>query len=114
MPPSQPPLRPEQFDRYRRHLSLPEVGVEGQTLLLGSRVLLIGAGGLGCPLAQYLAAAGVGTIGIVDFDRVDASNLQRQVLYITADHGVVRLARSDSGGGMTELLIQPWCNPTFF
>ncbi len=84
---SQPPLRPEQFDRYRRHLSLTEVGVEGQTRLLESRVLLIGAGGLGCPLAQYLAAAGVGTIGIIDFDRIDASNLQRQVLYTTADIG---------------------------
>jgi len=84
---SQPPLRPEQFDRYRRHLSLSEVGVEGQTQLLESRVLLIGAGGLGCPLAQYLAAAGGGTIGIIDFDRVDASNLQRQVLYTTADIG---------------------------
>jgi adenylyltransferase/sulfurtransferase len=84
---SRPPLRPEQFDRYRRHLSLTEVGVEGQTRLLESRVLLIGAGGLGCPLAQYLAAAGVGTIGIIDFDRVDASNLQRQVLYTTADIG---------------------------
>ncbi|MCH7644663.1 MAG: molybdopterin-synthase adenylyltransferase MoeB [Myxococcales bacterium] len=84
---SQPPLRPEQFDRYRRHLSLTEVGVEGQTRLLKSRVLLIGAGGLGCPLAQYLAAAGVGTIGIIDFDRIDASNLQRQVLYTTADIG---------------------------
>jgi adenylyltransferase/sulfurtransferase len=82
-----PPLRPDQFDRYRRHLSLPEIGVEGQTRLLESRVLLIGAGGLGCPLSQYLAAAGVGTIGIVDYDRVEASNLQRQVLYGTADIG---------------------------
>ena len=88
---SQPPLRPEQFDRYRRHLSLTEVGVEGQTRLLESRVLLIGAGGLGCPLAQYLAAAGVGTIGIIDFDRVDASNLQRQVLYTTADIGRLKV-----------------------
>jgi molybdopterin/thiamine biosynthesis adenylyltransferase/rhodanese-related sulfurtransferase len=84
---SQPPLRPEQFDRYRRHLSLTEVGLDGQIRLLESRVLLIGAGGLGCPLAQYLAAAGVGVIGIVDFDRVDATNLQRQVLYTTADIG---------------------------
>jgi len=84
---SRPPLRPEQFDRYRRHLSLVEVGVEGQIRLLRSRVLLIGAGGLGCPLAQYLAAAGVGTIGLIDFDRVDASNLQRQILYTTADVG---------------------------
>jgi len=87
MSPSQPPLRPEQFDRYRRHLSLDEIGVEGQRLLLEGRVLLIGAGGLGCPLAQYLAAAGVGTIGIIDVDRVDSSNLQRQILYTTADVG---------------------------
>jgi molybdopterin/thiamine biosynthesis adenylyltransferase/rhodanese-related sulfurtransferase len=82
-----PPLRPDQFDRYRRHLSLPEVGIEGQQRLLEGRVLLIGAGGLGCPLAQYLAAAGVGTLGLIDFDHVDASNLQRQVLYSTADIG---------------------------
>jgi adenylyltransferase/sulfurtransferase len=88
---SRPPLQPEQFDRYRRHLSLTGVGVEGQTLLLQSRVLLIGAGGLGCPLAQYLTAAGVGTIGIIDFDRVDASNLQRQVLYTTADVGKLKV-----------------------
>jgi adenylyltransferase/sulfurtransferase len=81
------PLTPDQFERYRRHLSLPQVGVEGQRALLEARVLLIGAGGLGCPLAQYLTAAGVGTIGLVDFDRVDASNLQRQVLYGTADVG---------------------------
>jgi adenylyltransferase/sulfurtransferase len=80
-------LRPDQFDRYRRHLTLPEMGVEGQTRLLESSVLLIGAGGLGCPLALYLAAAGVGRIGLVDDDVVDASNLQRQVLYGTADVG---------------------------
>jgi len=82
-----PPLRPEQYERYRRHLSLPEFGLEGQQRLLASSVLLIGAGGLGCPLAQYLAAAGVGRIGLVDFDVVDLSNLQRQVLYGTADVG---------------------------
>jgi adenylyltransferase/sulfurtransferase len=82
-----PPLTPAQFERYRRHLSLPELGVEGQQRLLEGRVCLIGAGGLGCPVAQYLAAAGVGTLGIVDFDVVDASNLQRQVLYGTADVG---------------------------
>jgi adenylyltransferase/sulfurtransferase len=88
---SQPPLRPEQFDRYRRHLSLTEIGLGGQTRLLESRVLLIGAGGLGCPLTQYLTAAGVGVIGIVDFDRVDATNLQRQVLYTTADIGRLKV-----------------------
>lgn len=80
-------LRPDQFDRYRRHLSLPEMGLEGQARLLDSSVLLIGAGGLGCPLALYLAAAGVGRLGIVDDDVVDASNLQRQILYTTADVG---------------------------
>jgi adenylyltransferase/sulfurtransferase len=87
MAPAEPLLRPDQFDRYRRHLSLPEIGAEGQRALLGARVLLIGAGGLGCPLAQYLAAAGIGTLGLVDFDVVDSSNLQRQVLYGTADVG---------------------------
>jgi adenylyltransferase/sulfurtransferase len=85
--PAAPPLRPEQYERYRRHLILPEVGLEGQRALLDARVLLIGAGGLGCPTAQYLAAAGIGTLGLVDFDRIDASNLHRQVLYGTADVG---------------------------
>lgn len=84
---SAPPLRPDQFDRYRRHLNLPDVGLEGQRRLLESSVMLIGAGGLGCPLAQYLGAAGVGRLGLVDDDVVDASNLQRQVLYSTADVG---------------------------
>jgi molybdopterin/thiamine biosynthesis adenylyltransferase/rhodanese-related sulfurtransferase len=82
-----PLLEPDQFARYARHLTLAEVGLEGQRALLEARVLLVGAGGLGCPAAQYLAAAGVGTLGLVDFDRVDASNLQRQVLYGTADVG---------------------------
>jgi len=82
-----PRLRPDQFERYRRHLILPELGVEGQERLLAGRVCLVGVGGLGCPLAQYLAAAGVGTLGLVDFDVVDASNLQRQILYGTADVG---------------------------
>jgi molybdopterin/thiamine biosynthesis adenylyltransferase/rhodanese-related sulfurtransferase len=85
------PLSPEQYERYRRHLILPEIGLEGQQALLAGRVLLIGAGGLGCPLAQYLAAAGVGTLGLVDFDVVDASNLHRQVLYGTADIGRPKL-----------------------
>jgi sulfur-carrier protein adenylyltransferase/sulfurtransferase len=76
-------LSEAQKERYSRHLLIPEVGVEGQTKLLESRVLLIGAGGLGSPAALYLAAAGVGTIGIVDFDVVDVSNLQRQVLHAT-------------------------------
>ena len=73
--------------RYSRHILIPEVGEEGQLKLLDSRVLLLGAGGLGSPSALYLAAAGVGRIGIVDDDRVDASNLQRQVLHSTARLG---------------------------
>jgi molybdopterin/thiamine biosynthesis adenylyltransferase len=81
------PLRPDQFDRYRRHLSLPEVSLEGQQRLLAGSVLLIGAGGLGCPAAQYLTAAGVGRIGLIDDDVVAQSNLQRQILYTTADVG---------------------------
>jgi len=77
--------------RYSRHLILPDVGVDGQRKLKAARVLLIGAGGLGSPLALYLAAAGVGTLGIVDFDVVDVSNLQRQVLHGTKDIGRPKL-----------------------
>lgn len=80
-------LSPEQKERYRRHLIIPEVGEEGQARLLKSKVLLLGAGGLGSPAALYLAAAGVGTLGIVDSDAVDLSNLQRQVLHSTARVG---------------------------
>ena len=76
-------LTKEQRDRYSRHLLLPEVGVEGQRKLLDAKVLLLGAGGLGSPAALYLAAAGVGTLGIVDDDTVDLSNLQRQVIHTT-------------------------------
>lgn len=74
-------LTPEQRNRYHRHLLLPEVGAEGQLKLLDAKVLLLGAGGLGSPAALYLAAAGVGTIGIVDMDTVDESNLQRQIIH---------------------------------
>jgi len=74
-------LTADQRNRYQRHLLLPEVGIEGQAKLLASKVLLLGAGGLGSPAALYLAAAGIGTIGIVDMDEVDASNLQRQILH---------------------------------
>jgi sulfur-carrier protein adenylyltransferase/sulfurtransferase len=81
------PLTPEEARRYARHLVLPEVGPEGQAKLKAARVLAVGAGGLGSPLALYLAAAGVGTIGLVDPDAVDASNLHRQVLYGTGDVG---------------------------
>ncbi len=81
------PFTPDQVSRYARHLILPEVGGAGQRKLLNSKVLLLGAGGLGSPAALYLAAAGVGTLGIVDFDEVDASNLQRQILHGTDDVG---------------------------
>lgn len=74
-------LTADQRNRYQRHLLLPEVGIEGQAKLLGAKVLMLGAGGLGSPAALYLAAAGIGTLGIVDMDDVDASNLQRQILH---------------------------------
>jgi molybdopterin/thiamine biosynthesis adenylyltransferase/rhodanese-related sulfurtransferase len=84
-------LTPAQQARYSRHLLIPEVGTKGQAALLDSKVLLIGAGGLGAPAALYLAAAGVGTIGIVDFDVVEASNLQRQVIHSTERLGVKKV-----------------------
>lgn len=76
-----PPLSNEELSRYSRHILLPEIGLQGQQRLKGSRVLVVGAGGLGSPVLLYLAAAGVGTLGIVDFDLVDISNLQRQVIH---------------------------------
>ncbi len=81
--PVEAPLGPKQLERYSRHLLIPEVGIAGQQKLLRSKVLLIGAGGLGSPAAYYLAAAGVGTLGIIDSDVVDATNLQRQILHST-------------------------------
>ena len=86
-----PELTAEELLRYSRHLLLPDVGVDGQRRLKGARVLLVGAGGLGSPLALYLAAAGVGTLGLVDFDVVDVTNLQRQVLHGTKDVGRPKL-----------------------
>lgn len=80
-------LTPTDIRRYSRHLIMPEVGVEGQKRLKAARVLCVGTGGLGSPLAFYLAAAGIGTIGLVDFDTVDESNLQRQILHSTNDIG---------------------------
>ena len=90
----------EQRDRYSRHTLLPEVGVEGQLKLLNAKVLLIGAGGLGAPTALYLAAAGIGTLGLVDDDVVDASNLQRQVIHNTERIGMPKTesARLDDRG----------------
>jgi len=85
------PLNNDEILRYSRHLIMPEVGMEGQQKLKAARVLCIGAGGLGSPLALYLAAAGVGTLGIVDFDVVDYTNLQRQIIHTTADVGRKKL-----------------------
>ncbi len=85
----------EQTVRYARHISLPEIGVKGQQRLLHSKVLVIGAGGLGSPLLLYLAAAGVGTLGVVDNDRVALSNLQRQVLFETADIGQPKVVSAE-------------------
>jgi molybdopterin/thiamine biosynthesis adenylyltransferase/rhodanese-related sulfurtransferase len=85
------PLTHDEIERYARHLILPDVGVEGQQRLKAARVLIVGAGGLGSPVALYLAAAGVGTLGLVDFDDVDVSNLQRQILHGTKDVGRSKL-----------------------
>jgi adenylyltransferase/sulfurtransferase len=87
-----PDLTREELTRYSRHLILPDVRIEGQQRLKGARVLCVGAGGLGSPVAMYLAAAGVGTIGLVDFDDVDISNLQRQILHGTPDVGRPKVA----------------------
>src|SRR5438094_7245437 len=84
-------LTGEETARYSRHLIMPEVTTDGQRRLKAARVLCIGAGGLGSPAALYLAAAGIGTIGIVDFDEVDLSNLQRQILHGTKDVGRTKL-----------------------
>src|SRR3979490_81905 len=84
-------LSNDEIQRYSRHLIMPEVGMEGQLKIKNARVLCIGAGGLGSPLALYLGAAGVGTLGIVDFDVVDYTNLQRQIIHTTADVGRKKL-----------------------
>jgi thiazole biosynthesis adenylyltransferase ThiF len=85
----------EQIERYSRHIILKEVGAKGQRKILNAKVLIIGAGGLGAPAAMYLAAAGVGTIGIVDADEVDLSNLQRQIIHSTADIGKAKVKSAE-------------------
>jgi molybdopterin-synthase adenylyltransferase len=92
-----------QKDRYARQLVLPEIGPEGQERLLASRVLVVGAGGLGSPAAMYLAAAGIGVLGIADADRVDLSNLQRQILHGTADVGRAKV----ESAGETLVALNP-------
>lgn len=83
-------LNKEEIARYSRHLLLPEIGMAGQEKLKNAKVLVIGAGGLGCPALQYLTATGIGTIGIIDFDKVEVSNLQRQILYGVEDTGKLK------------------------
>jgi sulfur-carrier protein adenylyltransferase/sulfurtransferase len=103
-------LTPEESLRYARHLILPEVGPAGQGRLKNARVLIIGAGGLGSPIGMYLGAAGVGTLGIVDFDVVDASNLQRQIVHGTSDIGRLKLesARETLGEINPHVHIEPY------
>lgn len=84
-------LKDEQIERYSRHIALKEIGVEGQEKLLNSKVLIIGVGGLGSPVAMYLAASGVGTLGIADADKVELSNLQRQIIHGTKDIGKTKV-----------------------
>ena len=103
----------EQVERYSRHIILPEVGGEGQSKLLESKVLLIGAGGLGSPAAYYLAAAGIGNMGIIDFDTVDLSNLQRQIIHNTERIGMLKtesaklekLCDKIEGGKLSEKML---------
>src|SRR5687768_14328589 len=105
-----PELTNEEVQRYSRHLILPEVGPEGQRKLKAGRVLCVGAGGLGSPAALYLAAAGVGTIGIIDFDAVDVSNLQRQIIHGTPDIGRSKLqsARERLGALNPHVKVEPY------
>lgn len=103
-------LSQDQMVRYARHTVLPEVGEAGQLKLLESKVLMIGAGGLGCPAALYLAAAGVGTLGIIDFDQVDLTNLQRQILHSEFDIGVpkVESAKKALKGINSQVKVVPY------
>ena len=104
-----PDLTEPQIRRYARHIVLAEIGGVGQARLIAARVLVVGAGGLGAPLLQYLAAAGIGTLGVIDHDTVDLSNLQRQVIHRTADIGVskVESARRALAGINPEVTVNP-------
>jgi sulfur-carrier protein adenylyltransferase/sulfurtransferase len=103
-------MKKDQYSRYARHLMVPDIGVGGQEKLLQARVLMIGAGGLGSAISLYLAAAGVGTIGVVDFDTVDASNLQRQVLFDTQQIGLPKaeMAAKRLGALNKDVTIVPY------
>lgn len=104
--PDPPVLSNEEVLRYSRHLIMPEVGMDGQQKLKAARVLCIGTGGLGSPLALYLAAAGVGTIGLVDFDVVDFTNLQRQIIHFTSDVGRSKLQSATEKIGAINPFVQ--------
>jgi sulfur-carrier protein adenylyltransferase/sulfurtransferase len=108
-----PTLSAQEYQRYSRHLILPEVGLEGQRKLKAAKVLCVGAGGLGSPVALYLAAAGVGTLGIVDFDVVDLSNLQRQIIHTTADIGRSKLesAKAKINAINPEVQVRTYAEP---
>ncbi len=107
------PLTPAEQSRYSRHLLLPEIGITGQERLRNARVLVVGAGGLGCPVLQYLTAAGVGTVGIVDGDTVANSNLQRQILFGPADLGQSKATVAATRLQAQNPLIQVQAHPTF-
>src|SRR5687768_9081043 len=83
-----------EYQRYSRHILLPEVGVDGQIKLKSAKVLIVGVGGLGSPVSLYLAAAGVGTLGLIDFDQVEMSNLQRQILFRSSEVGKSKAERA--------------------
>jgi adenylyltransferase/sulfurtransferase len=89
--PSPWPLRPEEYERYGRQLIIPALGIKGQLRLRASKVLIVGAGGLGCPAAAYVAGAGVGTLGLVDGDAVEVSNLHRQIAHATSRVGMPKV-----------------------
>ncbi|MCO6498827.1 MAG: molybdopterin-synthase adenylyltransferase MoeB [Vicingus serpentipes] len=99
-------LTDKEKNRYNRHILLDKVGLEGQEKLKAAKVLVIGAGGLGCPVLQYLTAAGVGTIGLIDFDVVDESNLQRQILFTTADVGKLKVEAAKEKLSQQNPLVQ--------
>ncbi|HWK30729.1 MAG TPA: molybdopterin-synthase adenylyltransferase MoeB [Terriglobales bacterium] len=101
-----PTLTNDELQRYARHIIMPEVGMEGQQRLKAARVLCVGAGGLGSPLLMYLAAAGVGTIAIVDFDVVDATNLQRQIIHATKDVGGLKTASAAASIGAINPFVE--------
>ena len=101
-------LSEDEIRRYARHIVLPELGGVGQLRLKAARVLVVGAGGLGSPLLLYLAAAGVGTLGMVDDDRVDVSNLQRQVLFTTANVGAAEGDAAAAGAAPAQPADRPW------